>query len=123
MAKVAAFINTLYQLSVGSSIAPIRVHASTAAFAVGAATNAAPAGPANLPNSVKVSGHRRTKGITPRKVRFRFVTAPTGYVQGSVISLPLLNNAIYAAIPAVGGAGTYLTVAVTIVGKTPEYDN
>ena len=120
---MAAFVNTLYQLSVGSSIAPIRVKAATIGFAVGAVTNAAVAGPANLPNSVKVSGHRRTKGITPRKVRFRFVTAPTGFVQGSVISLPLLSNAIYAAIPAVGGTGTYLTVAVTIVGKTPEYDN
>ena len=120
---MAAFVNTLYQLSTGSSIAPIRVHASTAAFAVGAVANTAPAGPANLPSSIKVSGHRRTKGITPRKVRFRFVTAPTGFVQGSVISLPLLNNAIYAAIPAVGGVGTYLTVAVAIVGKTPEYDN
>jgi len=121
--KLAAFVNTLYQLSTGSSIAPIRVKAATVAFAVGAATNAAPAGPSNLPNSVKVSGHRRTKGITPRKVRFKFVTAPTGFVQGSVISLPLLNNAIYAAIPPVGGTGTYLTVAVNIIGKTPEYDN
>jgi len=121
--KMAAFVNTLYQFSGGTNIAPIRVKAATIGFAVGAVTNSAPAGPANLPSSVKVSGHRRTKGVTPKKVRFRFVTAPTGYVQGSVISLPLLNNAIFAAIPVSGGAGTYLTVAVTIIGKTPEYDN
>lgn len=121
---MAAFINSFYQLSVGSSIAPIRVKQSTIAFAIGTTLNSAPAGPANLPNRVKVSGHRRTVGITPRKARVRFTgTPPTGYVAGGVISIPLLNNAIYAAIVGSSTTGTYLGAPVSIVGKTPEYDN
>lgn len=121
---MAKFIKTFYQLQNGTDIAPAKVKQTTLDFQVGTQKNDPPAGPANLKTKVLVSGSRRQTGIIPRKCRIRFTgTAPTGYVQNSVIAIPLMNTAIYGLITGSSSTGTYLGAPVEILGKTPEYDN
>jgi hypothetical protein len=102
-----------------ADIHPIRVQPET----IIGGTNPAPGGAPTSDISARVSGGRRTLGLTARKVRFVFTAgAPTGYRPGSVLTLPVLTPAAYAALTR-GSTFTYLGGTATVVGKSPEYVN
>lgn len=99
----------------------VRIQPETAGLTIGAGTNAAPAG-AIAPGAtqVRVSGSRRRLGKKARMVRVRFTGAPPdGYLANSVIALPALTPTFYNGCTR-GATGTYLGVAVRVVGRSPE---
>lgn len=107
----------------GVSIYPVRIQPETLALTLGGTANAAVAGAVTEKVSARVSGGRRTLGISCRKVRFQFTAEPPeGYEAGRVLTLPILQPALFQSI-AKGTTGTYLGVAVEVLGKTPEYIN
>lgn len=126
--SAGGFINSRYELSAGDEIrVRIRVQPETLSLTVGTIANAAPAG-ALTPNypSARVSGSRRSIGINPRMVRFKFTgEAPVTYKGGeSTLSVPVLTPEFYElCVP--GATGTYSvagsTAAIEIVGTTPEF--
>lgn len=112
------FVRSFYEADNGE-IHPIRVQPETVAANVGAA-NTAPAGPATVGISARVSGGARQLGLTARKVRLAFTaTVPAGYAEDSIITIPVLTPAAFAAA-SVGATGTYLGSAVQVIGRTPE---
>ena len=74
------------------------------------------------PISCRVSGGTRTLGLNAAKIRLEWTgTPPAGYDPNGILTLPLLNSAIRSASR--GATGTYLNVAVRVVGTTPEIVN
>lgn len=118
------FARARYQSDVPTRIYQIRVQPETLLLTINGTANPSPEGAANQSVSAKVSGGRRTSGISARKVRIQFAgeTAPAGYAAGQIISLPVLTPTLFNAIEK-GGLGTYLGQAIVVVGKTPEYVN
>ena len=118
--SAGAFLRSFYALDSGE-ISGVRVQPETVAatFTPGGA-NAASAGPATLPTRARVSGSRRAYGIFTRGVRIVFTGAvPDGYEANSPIFIPILTPAVFNAIVP-DGTGTYLGVAVRVLGKVPE---
>lgn len=126
--SAGGFINSKYELTAGSEIrVRIRVQPETLSLTVDSTANAAPAG-ALTPNypSARVSGSRRTIGISPRMVRFKFTGAsPASYKGGeSILSVPALTPEFFElCVP--GATGTYSvagsTAEIEVVGTTPEF--
>lgn len=120
--SAGAFEITGYETDPGT-VHPIRIQPETIAAAIGATTNAAPAGNPTGLGSASVSRGRRANGINARLVRFTFDgTPPTGYLANSTITIPALTPEFYDA--AVRGAtGTYLGATVEVSGRSPETIN
>lgn len=118
------FTKTQYAGDGGARIYAIRVQPETLALTIGTVANAAPAGPVTEIVSAKVSGGRRTSGLSARKVRVEFsgTSAPVGYEASGTITLPILSPTVYAGINK-GATGTYLGSPIVVLGKTPEYAN
>lgn len=112
------FVRSRYESDSGT-IHPIRVQPETLAANVGA-VNAGAAGAVDSPISARVSGGNRQLGLVARRVRVAFTgTLPTGYAENTVLSIPVLTPAAYAA--AISGAtGTYLGSPIVVVGRTAE---
>lgn len=96
----------------------------TESLLINAIANASVTGPGatGFP-SAKVSGGRTSIGINCRLIRIKFDTAPAGYLQGGIITLPVFSSTVFAGYQAqttgtydVGGGAQ----AITIVGFTPE---
>lgn len=119
--SAGAFDVTNYELDNGD-IQPIRVQPETLALTIEGTANAAPTGAQTNGNLVRVSGGRRRIGIKARSVRVKFTAAPPagGYLAGQIISLPILTKTLYDLIPNAGGTGTYLGVAIRVVGKSSQ---
>ena len=122
--SAGSFLRTRYQASYDTSeIHPIRIQPETAAMAEEGAptnTNDAPSGSVTNPISAVVSNSRRSLGLTPRKFNLQLTgTAPTGYVVGSTVAVPILTEAFYNSI-AVNDEVTYLSTTWQVVSKTPE---
>lgn len=116
--SAGVFTRTFYELDDGD-IVRARVQPETLAANVGAA-NTAPAGPADAPGSARVGGGRRQFGIKMRSVSLAWTgTPPTGYKAGALVRIPIMQRATYDGID-LGDTGTYLGVAVEVVGKSPE---
>lgn len=115
------FVNSKYQSDEGGIYA-IRVQPETLALTINGTANTAPAGDVDQEGLARVSGSRRRIGLKARLVRFRFTAAPTGggYSVGDILSLPILTQATYNAIPKAGATGTYLGAAIEVVGKSPQ---
>lgn len=115
------FTNTLYELSAdnGGGIAPVRVQPETLSATINGAANDAPAGPATLPVSAKVSGGNREIGINCRTVNLEFTGAPPTDYSGDNVTIPVMTPATFAAWT-VGQTGTYLGVDVRVAGRSPE---
>lgn len=121
-----SFIRSLYQATYNAAnVHPIKVQGETLALSIdlpgGAQDNVPPAAvtAANNPISARVSGGRRSLGLTARKIAVRFTgTPPTGYLAGQVLTLPMINPN-FASVGS-GATGTYLGVAVEVVGTSPE---
>lgn len=121
--SAGVFISSKYRATYGSgtNVHPIKIQPETTGLQFGAEINVPPVEDATSPISAVVSNSRRSIGLTPRKVSFRFLsdTPQSGrYKAGSVISLPWL-----VAIPSTfikGLQGTYLGEAVELVSVSPE---
>lgn len=62
-------------------------------------TNAPPVGAINNPISAMVSRSGRGLGLRPRRATFQLTgTAPTGYAEDSIVTLPILNATLFAAL-------------------------
>jgi len=75
----------------------------------------------NQTSFMRVSGSRRSRGIKAASIRFRFVDAsavPGNYLQGSLLTLPVLNPAILGA--GEGATGTYLGQAIIVAGTSSQ---
>ena len=116
--SAGAFTRTFYETD-GGDILRARVQPETLAANIGA-VNSAPAGPADAPGSARVGGGRRQFGVKMRSVTLAWTgTPPTGYLAGSTVRIPIMQQATYDDIDA-GDTGTYRGVAVEVVGKSPE---
>jgi hypothetical protein len=116
------FTNTFYT-SNANFVHPIRVQPETLSLSIGGQANSAPTGPANAGTGfVRISGSKRTYGITPRKVAIRFTgTPPTGYSVNQIYRIPVLIPGHYQAyVEPKLQTGTYLGVACQVVGKSEE---
>lgn len=114
------FTRTFYELDNGE-ICQIRVQPETLTFANGSTTNSAPAGPATIPGSAKVSRGDREIGIRPRKVSFAWTPGqePDGYEEGGLYYIPILDKSQFDAMTA-GSAATYLSGTGTLLRKFNE---
>lgn len=120
--SAGAFQVVNYQFSNGD-IGSIRIQPETAtALTIGGEANTEVAGVRNVPRRVTVSGGRRRQGLLySRLVRLTWTGAPpAGYKPASVVTVPLINNAIYAAASVPDATGTYLGAGVRVVGVTPQ---
>lgn len=116
------FESTFYTSDDGT-VHPIRLQPETRALSIGGQANSAPAGPATAnAGQVRVSGGKRTVGLTPRKIRVRFTGAPpTGYKAGSTLSIPVLVPGHFQAYrKPLYQTGTYLGAAIEVVGSSAE---
>ena len=116
------FTNSFYT-SDADFVHPIRIQPETLTLTIGGQANSAPTGPADAGTGfVRVSGGKRTYGITPRKVSIRFTaTPPTGYAANQTYRIPVLVPGHYQAyIEPKLQTGTYLGVACQVVGKSAE---
>ena len=112
------FLRSRYESDAGN-IHPIRVQPENIAANINSA-NAAPTGDIDVAISARVSGGSRQLGLTARKIRHAFTaTPPTGYAADSIVTIPILTRAVFNAISTTD-PGTYLGVAVEVVGKTSE---
>jgi hypothetical protein len=104
-------------------VRPIRIQPETRGLNIGGQANSAPAGPAAAGMSyARVSGSKRTYGVTPRKVSIRFTgTPPTGYAANQTYRIPVLIPGHWKAYtdPKLQ-TGTYLGAACVVVGKSAE---
>lgn len=114
------FITTKYESDSGN-IYPIRVQPETTALVLNGQVNNPPSGAQTEGVLARVSGGRRRIGLKARNVRIQFAgAAPDGYKDGSTITLPILTPAVFNALPTTGGTGTYLGVAVNLIGKSSQ---
>lgn len=123
--SAGAFSRSRYQASyTGTPIHPIRVQPESIAASIGGVVNNPPAGVASNPISARVSGGKRTLGLTARKVIIAAptVSPPTGYLPGGKTVIPALTETFYnAAIK--GATCTYLGAAFVVVSRSVEYVN
>lgn len=107
------------------NVVPIRIQPETLALTLAATANAAPAGAilAGWP-SAQVGQGKRSLGINARTVTFRFTdgNAPAGYKNLSPITLPVLQDGVWAAYKK-GDLGTYQGAPIEFVGKNNEKIN
>lgn len=118
------FVRSKYFCTDTGSIHPIRVQPETVSAAIGSSTNAAPTGAIANNISARVSGGRRSLGLTARRVNLQSpaTAQPTGYKPSGITSIPALQEAFFNA--AVKGATcNYLGAAYTVVSRTQEYVN
>ena len=122
--SAGSFSLTRYEASYATGqIHPIRVQPETVALALtsdSTTTNAAPSGSVTNPISALVSRGARQRGLKPRKVTIRVTgTPPTGYESGSTVTLPILNEDLFAELNA-GVSVNYLGTTWEVLGRTPE---
>lgn len=114
------FIRSFYATN-GGAIARIRVQPETELANIGGSVNDAPAGPASVSTTVKVSKSRRAYGIGPRKIGFVFDAgqAPDDYDDGQLYYIPVMTRAVYDGA-ALGDVVTYLAGTGVVVSKLEE---
>ena len=110
-----------YLATYDTEVHPIRVQPETLAASINSVTNSAAATPITNQVSALVSRGRRSLGLVARTVTLRSPATgqPTGYKADSITRIPALTEAFYnEAIR--GRTCTYLGVAFTVVGRSPE---
>lgn len=122
--SAGVFSRSKYQ-SDGGAIWPVKVQPETLNLSVtsgnGSVTNSPPDGAisGDVPSAI-VGGSRRRYGVHTRGLRLKFTgTPPTGYKPDSPIFVPVLKKETYDAI-ARNSTGTYLGVAIQVIGKVGE---
>lgn len=124
--SAGAFSRSRYEAAyAANAIHPIRVQPETIALASSGGTpitNAPPTAGITNPISALVSLGRRAKGLRPRSVTLQLPSTsapPTGYVAGSIVRLPILNQALFAALNT-GDEMTYLGTTWDVISTSPE---
>ena len=120
--SAGAFESSFYTSDDGT-IHPIRIQPETRGLTIGGQANSAPSGPADAnAGQVRVSGGKRTLGLTPRKIRVRFTgEPPTGYKEGGIQTIAVLVPGHFQAYrKPLYQTGTYLGAAIEVVGSSPE---
>lgn len=123
--SAGAFVRSRYAATYDTdAIHPIRVQPETEDAICNLVANSPPGGSANNPISARVSGGKRTLGLTCRRVILQAPTSgePSGYLKGGITSIPALTQAFYNAATK-GSACTYLGAEFIVVGRSPEYVN
>jgi hypothetical protein len=125
--SAGTFARALYEAQYGGAtiyLHPIRVQPETLAAAIGSETNAAPTTGTQVPISAITSRNRRQRGLIPRTIRLQAPATgqPAGYKPLGVTSIPALTTDFYDAAIA-GASCSYLGVAWTVIGKSPEIVN
>jgi hypothetical protein len=118
--SAGAFIRSFYATN-GGAVARIRVQPETELAQIAGTVNDAPAGPATVATTVKVSKSRRAYGIGPRKIGFVFDPgqAPDGYEDDTLYYIPVMTRAVYDGAT-LGAAVTYLNGTGVVVSKIEE---
>jgi hypothetical protein len=97
-----------------------RPQPETKGLVIATIANAYPLGAVTAPVQARLSGGKRRIGMTARTVTLNFTGAvPPGYSVGRSVRVPCFGQAIYNAAT-FGAVGTYLAVAVAVVGRSPE---
>ena len=120
--SAGAFESNFYTSDDGT-IHPIRIQPETRGLTIGGQANSAPSGPADAnAGQVRVSGGKRTLGLTARKIRVRFTgTPPDGYKEGSTLSIAVLIPGHWQTYrKPLYKTGTYLGAAIQVIGSSPE---
>lgn len=115
------FTRSVYESDRGTKHA-IRVQPETltASFSPGGANGAA-SGTATSPGSAKVSGSKRSVGVSARLVRLQFTgAAPDGYAPNAVLQIPVLQPSVFNAIEINNSTASYLGAEAVVIGKTAE---
>lgn len=81
--------------------------------------NPAASGPATFGITASLQGSMRKNGVNARRVLGKWVTAPTGYLTGGTVSLPIFTQNAYDAITK-GDVITYLGSTFRVTGKVGE---
>lgn len=105
-----------------ADIVPIRVQPETLTAVLGTANASAGATFATGFPSAQVSKGKRAIGINARTVSIRLTAALAGYKVDSILRVPVMTQARYAALGR-GTAVTYLGTAGVVTGKSPETIN
>lgn len=105
-----------------ADIVPIRVQPETLAATLGTANASAGATFAAGFPSAQVSKGKRTIGINARTVSIRLTAELEGYKPDSILRVPVMTQARWAALSK-GSTVTYQGTAGVVVGKSPEVIN
>lgn len=118
--SAGAFEISKYERDNGD-IHPVQVQPETLQATVGGTANSAPAGAIDNDISAKVGKGKREIGLGTRTVSFTWNSggAPTGYLEGGSITIPILQQSVWAGVNR-GDAVSYLTGSGTVTGKTAE---
>jgi hypothetical protein len=121
------FTSAFYESSdVAGRTFAIRVQPETLTLTVGGVANVGVAGPATESIGILVGGSQRRRGAHSRKVRVAFTGAvPDGYSPSSILSLPVLNIALWEQLNTAPDQTGTITIAgaalgIKVVGLTPE---
>lgn len=125
--SAGAFNRSLYQATYDpTQIHRIRVQPETEAAAIGAVTNAPPAGPVTNPISAKSSCGKTEIGLCPRMVTIQadadVANVPAGYQPRGITRIPCLTPAFFAAA-VTATTLTYLGETWEVVSTSPEVTN
>lgn len=108
------FVRTFYELDNGE-IARARVQPETIA-----GFNVAPAGPATLSGSARMTSSRRRFGINARAITGAWVgSPPAGYDDRTPVRVPILTPDVYNGLE-LGDTVSYLGGSLEVIGKTAE---
>lgn len=122
--SAGVFTRSKYEATYGTppnQIHPIRVQPETIAAEIDSTPNDPPTGDITVPISAIISRGKRAKGLIPRIVTLQLPATgqPTGYKAGSIVRIPALTPAFYAAATP-GAECTYLGVTCTVVSASNE---
>lgn len=123
--SAGSFVTSRYAATYNATnVHPIRVQPETLAASAAGTTpvvNAAPTAAVNNPIQAKVSGSKKSLGLTARSVSLRIQGAPpAGYFANSVTRIPALTQGFFTAC-AKGVVVTYLGTTWTVIGRSAEY--
>lgn len=109
------------QIGGANAIMPIKLQPETIQLELGGASNEQASGTVTLPLRAKARGSNRELGVKARTVSLAWVVnPPDGYQAEGTIVVPILTKALWDAVDEGITTGTYLGVAVTVIGKQPE---
>lgn len=115
--STGVFSRTFYEANNGD-IYRIRIQPETAQAVIGGTANSAPAGPATVGISAKVSKSRNEIGLGARKVSIFTANPPANYA-GNTAQIAVLTPALYDGLNG-GESVTYLGATWEVVGFLPE---
>lgn len=117
--SAGAFVEAKYEADNGD-IYSIRVLPPTLTANLGA-TNASPTGAVTQPLFATARKGKRAYGMGARTARVRFTgSIPTGYLGGSILTIPVLTPAVYNGLDKTTTGLTYLGAPVAFVGKSAQ---